>query len=82
LPPEQYAIPKSRLIMENGSGVASKTGTIPVLVPPLHNHVITAILKVPANAKALQEAQHHLESVIQDLEKRLTRRRRGHRCLP
>ena len=56
--------------MENASGVASKTGTIPVLVPPLHNHVITAKLKVPANAKALQEAQHLLESVIQGLEER------------
>src|SRR5258706_14499031 len=70
LPPEQYAIPTPRLIMDNGSGVKSSTGTIPVLVPPLHNHVITATLKVPANAKALQEAQHHLESVLLGLEQR------------
>ncbi|MFF4958792.1 hypothetical protein ACFY2Z_17225 [Streptomyces sp. NPDC001222] len=70
LPPEQYAIPTPRLIMDNGTGVAGSNGTIPVLIPPLHNHVITATLKVPANANALQEAQHHLESVIQSLEKR------------
>ncbi|WP_127353917.1 DUF7405 family protein [Actinacidiphila soli] len=68
--PEQYAIPKSRLIMDDGSGVASDTGTIPVLIPPMHNHVITATLKVPANTKSLQEAQHHLESVIRGLEKK------------
>src|SRR5258708_1123137 len=42
LPPEQYAIPTPRLIMDDGSGVASSTGTIPILIPPLHNHVITA----------------------------------------
>lgn len=70
LPPEQYAIPTPRLIMDDGSGVASSTGTIPVLIPPLHTHVITAAVKVPANAKALQEAQHHLESVIAGLEQR------------
>src|SRR5258708_27531885 len=54
LPPEQYAIPTPRLIMDDGSGVASSTGTIPILIPPLHNHVITATLNVPAHAKALQ----------------------------
>ncbi|MEU5382097.1 hypothetical protein ABZ359_42580 [Streptomyces sp. NPDC005968] len=70
LPPEQYAIPTPRLIKDNGEGVASSGGTIPVLIPPLHNHVITATLRVPANVNALQEAQRHLESVIQDLEKR------------
>ncbi|MEV6057924.1 hypothetical protein [Streptomyces sp. NPDC052107] len=70
VPPEQYAIPTPRIIMDDGTGVASNNGTIPVLIPPLHNHVITATLKIPANAKALQEAQHHLESVIQGLEKR------------
>jgi len=72
LPPEQYAIPTPRLMMDNGSGVKSSTGTIPVLVPPLHNHVITATLRVPANAKALQEAQHHLESVLLGLEQRFS----------
>ncbi|MGI5143690.1 DUF7405 family protein [Streptomyces sp. CA-106110] len=70
LPPEQYAIPTPRLIMDNGTGVASSNGTIPALIPPLHNHVITATLKVPSTAKVLQEAQRHLESVIQGLEKR------------
>ncbi|MER6129968.1 hypothetical protein ABT173_46920 [Streptomyces sp. NPDC001795] len=70
LPPEQYAIPTPRLIMDNGTGVESSNGTIPVLIPPLHNHVITATLKVSPSVKDLQEAQRHLESVIQGLEKR------------
>lgn len=70
LPPEQYAIPTPRSIKDNGTGIASPTGTIPVLIPPLHAHVITAKLKVPAKAKSLQEAQHHLETVIQNLERR------------
>lgn len=71
LPPEQYALPAPRVIKDNGTGIESSDGTIPVLIPPFHAHVITATLKVAPNAKALQEAQHHLESVIQDLEKRL-----------
>jgi hypothetical protein len=70
LPPEQYAIPSPRRIMDNGSGIASPTGTIPVLIPPLHNHVITAKLNVPAKAKDLLEAQHRLETAIQQLERR------------
>jgi hypothetical protein len=70
LPPEQYAIPTPRLIKDNGTGVASSNGTIPVLIPPFHAHVITATLKVTPKAKELREAQHHLESVIQGLEKR------------
>jgi hypothetical protein len=70
LPPEQYAIPTPRRVMDDGSGVASTAGTIPVLIPPLHNHVITAKVNVPARAKSLLEAQHHLETVIQKLEQR------------
>ncbi len=65
---EQYIIQNLQIIQDNGSGVNSSNGTIPVIVHPLHNHVITATLKVPANAKALQEAQHHLESVLLGLE--------------
>jgi hypothetical protein len=49
--------------------VKSSNGTIPVRVPPLHDHVVTATLNVPANAKALQEAQHHFESVLLGLER-------------
>jgi hypothetical protein len=65
---EQYIIQNVRIIKDNGSGVNSSNGTIPVIVHPLHNHIITATLNVPANAKALQEAQHHLESVLLGLE--------------
>ena len=36
---------------------------------PLHDHVITATLNVPPNAKALREAQHHLESVLLGVER-------------
>src|SRR5260370_14186962 len=67
-PLEQYIIENVRIIKDNGSGINSRNGTIPVIVHPLHNHVITATLKVPANAKALQEAQQHLESVLLGLE--------------
>src|SRR5260370_34229150 len=67
-PLEQYIIENVPIIKDNGSGVNSSNGTIPVEVHPLHNHVITATLNIPANAKALQEAQQHLESVLLGLE--------------
>src|SRR5260370_8560431 len=65
---EQYIIQNLQIIKDNGSGINSSNGTLPGVVPPLHDHVITATLKVPANAKALQEAQPHLESVLLGLE--------------
>src|SRR5258706_16014491 len=65
---EQYIIQNVRIIMDNGSGINSSNGTIQVLVHPLHNHVITATLKVPPSAKALQEAQQSLESVLLGLD--------------
>src|ERR1700738_4921277 len=40
LPLEQYIIENVRIIKDNGSGVNSSNGTIPVEVHPLHNHVI------------------------------------------
>src|SRR5260370_21442169 len=49
---EQYIIENVRIIKDNGSGINSSNGTIPVIVHPLHNHVITATLKVPTNATA------------------------------
>ncbi len=69
-PEEQYVLENVQVIMDNGSGVNSSTGTIPVLVHPLHNHVITATLKGPATATALQAAQHQLESVLVGLEQK------------
>ena len=68
LAPEQYAIPRPRVIMDNGSGIAGSAGTIPILIPPLHNHVITARLNVPATAAALHDAQSHLETALQGVE--------------
>ncbi|MFF3559204.1 hypothetical protein ACFYXS_04080 [Streptomyces sp. NPDC002574] len=66
---EQYILQNEPVVMVDGSGVESRKGTIAVRVPALHNHVITAKLTVPANAKALREAQHHLESVLLDVER-------------
>src|ERR1700730_3704890 len=69
LPLEQYIVPSTRIVNVTSAGLSgSGPGTIPVVLHPLHNHIITAKVKVPANAKALQEAQHHLESVLQGLE--------------
>src|SRR5258706_9206704 len=76
-PLEQYIIENVRVIKDNGSGVNSSNGTILVEVPPLHSHVITATLNVPANTKALQEAQHHLESVLLGLEQKFSPSPRG-----
>ena len=71
IPPiqEQYLLQDEQVINVDGSGVKSSNGTIAVQVPALHDHVITATLNVPANAKALQEAQQHLESVLLGLER-------------
>jgi hypothetical protein len=66
---EQYILQNEQVVMVNGSGVKSSNGKIAVRVPALHDHVITATLNVSANAKALQEAQYHLESVLLDLER-------------
>jgi len=71
-PEEQYVIENLQVIMDNGSGVSSSTGTIPVVVHPLHDHVITATLKVPATTKSLQEAQQRLESVLVGLEQQFS----------
>jgi hypothetical protein len=67
---EQYLLQNEQVVKVNGAGVKSRNGTIPVRVPALHDHVITATLNVPADAKALQEAQYHLESVLLGLEHR------------
>ncbi|MFF4211468.1 hypothetical protein ACFYZE_19335 [Streptomyces sp. NPDC001796] len=66
---EQYILQNEPVVMVDGSGVKSSNGTIAVRVPALHDHVITARLNVPANAKALQEAQHHFESALLDVER-------------
>jgi hypothetical protein len=69
LPLEQYIVPSTQILNVNSVGVASSSpGTIPVVVHPLHNHIITAKLNVPANAKALQEAHQNLESVLLSVE--------------
>jgi len=69
LPLEQYIVPSTQIVNVNSSGLsASGPGTTPVVVHPLHNHIITAKLNVSASAKALWEAQQQLESVLQSLE--------------
>ena len=73
LPPEQYIVPSTRIVNVNSAGVSgSGPGATPVLLHPLHNHIITARVKIPANTKALQEAQHHLESVLRGLEQQFS----------
>ncbi|MFJ1575669.1 hypothetical protein [Streptomyces sp. NPDC088182] len=67
---EQYILQNEQVVMVDGSGVQSSKGKIAVRVPALHDHVITARLNVPANAKALQEARHHLESALLEVERR------------
>jgi hypothetical protein len=70
-PQEQYLLQDTTVINVGNSGLESKNGSVAVEVPPLHDHVVTAKLKVPANPKALQEAQRHLESVLAELETHL-----------
>lgn len=65
---EQYLLQDTQVINIDGSGLRREYG-VAVHVPPLHDHVITARLNVSANAKALQEAQQHLESVLLGLER-------------
>jgi hypothetical protein len=67
---EQYLLQNEQVLNVNESGVYSKSGSVAVRVPTLYNQVITAKLNVPANAKALQEAQQHLESVLQGVERK------------
>src|SRR6266851_9932281 len=38
-PLEQYILENIRIIMDNGSGINSSNGTIPVEVHALHNHI-------------------------------------------
>jgi len=67
---EQYILQNEQVVKVNGSGVKSSDGTIPLRMPALHDHVITATLNVSPNAEALQSAQHHLESVLLGLERK------------
>jgi hypothetical protein len=66
---EQYLLQNTRVINLDDSGLQSKHGSVAVEVPALYDHVITAKLNVSADAKTLQEAQQHLESVLLDLER-------------
>ena len=68
-PQEQYLLRGGQVINLDGSGLQRKHGPVAVHVPPLHDHVITARLKVSANASALRDAQQHLESVLLELER-------------
>lgn len=65
---EQYLLQDTLVINVDGSGLRSPKGSVAVHVPPLHDHVITARLRVAANAKSLQEAQLQLELVLTELE--------------
>jgi hypothetical protein len=66
---EQYLLQNEQVLNVDRFGVHREDGKIAVRVPALYDHVITARLNVPAKAKALQQAQHHLESVLLRLER-------------
>src|ERR1700751_4084970 len=66
---EQYLLQDEQVINVNHFGVYRENGAVAIRVPPLHDHVITATLNVPADAKALKEAQHHLEFVLRSLDR-------------
>src|SRR3989440_951830 len=66
--PEQHLLQDVKVILEEAFGSSSSTGTIAVVVPPLHHEVVTAKLNVPPTAKALKEAQAQLESAIASVE--------------
>jgi hypothetical protein len=66
---EQYILQGEQTINVDPSGVESSNGTVAIRVPTLYDDVITATLNVPPNAKALREAQHHLESVLLGVER-------------
>ena len=67
---EQYLLQDTQVINVDGSGLRNTHGSVAVHVPPLHDHVVTAMLNVPPDTATLQEAQAHLESVLVDLETR------------
>jgi hypothetical protein len=58
-PPEQHLLHRMEVIRDRG---------VEVLVPPLHNRVITARVAVQENRGALQEAQGELERVLAKLD--------------
>jgi hypothetical protein len=68
--PEQYVLQNTQIIKVDAAGVRNSNGMIAIEVPALHDHLITARLNVSSNARTLQQAQHHLESVLLDLERR------------
>jgi hypothetical protein len=67
---EQYLLQGTQIIKVDGSGLQHKHGSVAVHVPALHNHVVTATLKVSVSPAALQEAQALLDYVLADLETR------------
>lgn len=59
LPPEQHRILELRTTREQG-----KT----IVIPPLHHQVVTAMLLLPRDKAALQDAQRRLEQTLTALE--------------
>jgi hypothetical protein len=55
LPSEQHALGRLEIVVDNG---------VEVVVPPLHNEVVTALLRVEQQPAALREAQAALREVL------------------
>jgi hypothetical protein len=56
LPSEQHVLGKLEVVVDNG---------VEVVVPPLHNEIVTAMVKVDDTPAALREAKAVLEEVLQ-----------------
>jgi hypothetical protein len=59
LPSEQHALGKLEIVVDNG---------VEVVVPPLHNEVVTALLRVEERPAALREAQAALREVLDRID--------------
>jgi hypothetical protein len=55
LPSEQHALGRLEIVVDNG---------VEVVVPPLHNEVVTALLRVEERPAVLREAQAALQEVL------------------
>jgi len=61
LPPEQHLLDGLMVVVDNG---------VEVIVPPLHNEVVTAKLRVDNSPAGLHEARAELEAALRQLEGR------------
>src|SRR5260221_11112838 len=61
---EQYIVQNVPIIKDNGSGLKSSIGTIPVNINLLHNHDITAILNATPYTETMQSVQSNRQFLL------------------